>query len=417
MREGSIFQRHVTTCPKGDDGKYLPHKCRGSWSYYVDVGRDHRGRRRQLTRGGFATKAAARGALRSLLDDVRAGAGNEAHTLSTAAYLEEWIAGKRSLRPSTLKSYREHLDNHLLPHLGQHRLRDLQPRHIDEMLNRLASKKGGTLSTGSLRRIYSTLRTALNAAVLRRLIPYNPAIAVELPSPTRSQVNVWTAEQVAAFLDSVREHRLYPLFHLVVVTGMRRGEVIGLRWQDVDLDRGLVSVRQQVVQLGGKLHVGPPKTKSGYRALALDAVSVEVLRAHRAAQGLEKDAWGAAWHQTGHVFTRPDGRLLSPELVSRRFRELSESAGLPVIRFHDLRHTSASMALAAGIAMKVVSDRLGHSTTGITADLYTHVVPVVAQEAADAIAALIGRSRQTARRPTSSELLATEINHNNDKES
>lgn len=408
MPDGSVFQRHTLACPRQADGRYLPHKCRGSWSYHLDVGRDHQGRRRQLTRGGFATRTAARAALQQLQDEVRAGAGEEAHTLAVATYLEEWLAGKRALRPSTRKSYREHLDNHLLPHLGHYKLRELQARHIDQMLNSLASRRGESLSNGSLRRVHSTLRTALNAAVRRRLIPYNPANAVELPPTGYNEVTVWTAAEVATFLETTRSDSLFPLFHLVVVTGMRRGEVLGLRWQDVDLDRGLLTIRQQVVQLAGGLHVGPPKTKSGYRTVPVDAVTVEVLRAQRAAQERDREHWGGAWQESGHVFTRANGTIMSPNLVTRRFRELSATAGLPIIRFHDLRHTSASIALAAGVAMKTVSDRLGHSTTAITADLYTHVVPVVAQEAADAIAAAIRRPPTDPGPIPVSELLASD---------
>lgn len=409
MREGSVLQRHTLACPKGDDGGYLPHKCRGSWSYVLDADRDHRGRRRQLTRGGFATKSAARHALRQLQEEIRSGTTDEAHTLTVARYLEDWIAGKRALRPSTLKSYREHLDHHLLPHLGHYKLRELQARHIDQMLNSLRTRGGKTLSNGSLRRVFSTLRTALNAAMRRRLIPYNPAMAVELPPAAYSEVRVWTSEQVAIFLEASQPDPLYPLYHLVVVTGMRRGEVLGLRWQDVDLDRGLLTIRQQVIQLAGGIHVGPPKTKSGYRTVPVDAVTVAVLRRHREAQDQDHAAWGDAWQASGHVFTRSNGSIMQPNLVTRRFRELSVAAGLPVIRFHDLRHTSASLALAAGVAMKTVSDRLGHSTTAITADLYTHVVPMVAMDAAEAIAAAITRRRAAPSDVPVSESLASEI--------
>jgi integrase len=389
VRDGRVFQRHTTSCPTDDSGRPLPHKCRGKWSYVVDSGRRSDGRRRQLSRGGYPTKAAARAALAQLLQEIGAGAADESHHLTVAEFLEQWLAGKRALRPSTRKSYREHVDQHLLPHLGHYRLRELRASHIDRLLDAVSSKRGGQLSAGSQRRIHSTLRTALNAAVRQRLIPYNPASAVELPPVDQAPTAVWTREQVATFLAAVRDDPFYPLFHVVVVTGLRRGEAIGLRWSDLDLDHGILRVRQQVVQLGGKLHLGPPKTKAGVRAVAVDALTVQLLRTHRTAQETSRELWGEAWQGGDLVFARENGALLSPELVSRRFRLLSRAAGLPVIRFHDLRHTSASLALAAGVAMKVVSDRLGHSTTAITADLYTHVVPVVAQDAADAIAALV----------------------------
>ncbi|MCW2694816.1 MAG: integrase family protein [Mycobacterium sp.] len=154
----------------------------------------------------------------------------------------------------------------------------------------------------------------------------------------------------------------------------------------------MLAVRQQVVELGAELHVGPPKTRAGVRVLPMDPSTVAVLVQRRLDQYEEQREWGAGWQDTGLVFTKEDGSVLRPEFVSRHFRSLTRAVGLPSIRFHDLRHTSASLALAAGVAMKVVSDRLGHSTTGITADLYTHVSPVVARDAAAAIAALVEAS-------------------------
>jgi integrase len=179
---------------------------------------------------------------------------------------------------------------------------------------------------------------------------------------------------------------------------MRRGEVCGLRWEDVDFDSRVVRVRQQVVQLAGRCHIGPPKTKSGTRTIALDRGTADVLRAHRGRQNVERDRWGDAWVDSGLVFTREDGALLLPNHVTYHFRALVQSAELPVIRFHGLRHTAASVALAAGVAMKTVSDRLGHSSTAITADLYTHVSPAVAQDAADRIAEVIAGRASVASR-------------------
>jgi len=175
---------------------------------------------------------------------------------------------------------------------------------------------------------------------------------------------------------------------VAVVAGLRRGELVGLRWIDVDLGGGAIRVAQQVVQLGAQLHVGRPKTRSGERLIAVDPATTALLAAHREQQHGERIAWGAGWHETGHVFTYPDGRVLQPGYVTQKFRRDAQRAGLPSIRFHGLRHTSASLALAAGVPMKVVSDRLGHSTTTITADLYSHVLPAVARDAADAIGAL-----------------------------
>lgn len=160
-------------------------------------------------------------------------------------------------------------------------------------------------------------------------------------------------------------------------------------WSDVHLDEGYLRVSRAAIELGGRVHVGPPKTRSGVRNVPLDSLTVEILRLHKSRQEAEQHNWGDGYLDQGLVFAREDGSMLQPEGVSRRFRAAATRAGLPAIRFHDLRHTSASLALAAGVAMKVVSDRLGHSTIGITADLYTHVVPTVARDAAEAIAAVL----------------------------
>ena len=364
------------------------HRCRGRWSYVVDAGRDATGRRRQLTRGGYATRTEARAALRELL---LAGSARDidSHRLTVGSYLEQWLDGKRALRPSTRKSYREHLDLYLLPHLGHLRLRNLAAPHIDAMINAIANDGGKHRSPTTIRRIHATLRSALNTALRRQLINVNPALQVELPRQDRKTAAVWTPAQLSEFLTAIRTDRLYALYHLVALTGLRRGEVLGLRWSDVDPERRLLFINQQVVQVGRTTHIGPPKTSRARRVVPLDAGTAALLELHRRDQQHERQAWGAAWTDTGMVFTREDGTLLSPDYLTRRFKALVRAVGVPPIRFHGLRHTSASLALAAGVAMKVVSERLGHSAIAITADLYTHVAPTVAQDAADAIARLV----------------------------
>jgi len=188
------------------------------------------------------------------------------------------------------------------------------------------------------------------------------------------------------------EQRLYPVHHLIAYRGLRRGEAVGLRWEDVDLDAGYARISQQVVQLGWATEVGEPKTDSGSRTVSLDAATVAALRRWRAAQAAERRQWGKAWTDTGLVFTREDGSQLHPDLVISSFERICRAAGLPPIRLHDLRHTAASLALQAGVPLKVVSEQLGHSSLAITADTYTSVLPAVAQAAAEAVAGIIPRA-------------------------
>ena len=179
------------------------------------------------------------------------------------------------------------------------------------------------------------------------------------------------------------------LYHLLLVTGLRRGEAIGLRWEDVDLDSRGLFVVQQITEVNGRPVVGTPKTKRGVRLVPVDSETVALLCRHREGQQLERSAWGPEWDDEGLVFTREDGSPLRPGYVTRHFEKLAQDAGLPPLRLHDLRHANASLALQAGVDLKVVSERLGHSQLAVTADLYTHVHRGLGQDAADRIAAAL----------------------------
>jgi integrase len=220
----------------------------------------------------------------------------------------------------------------------------------------------------------------------------------------RPTVGVWTAGQTGQFLRLVRGHRLYALFHLVALRGLRRGEAAGLRWADLDLDTGTLTVCGQLQQLGGQLVTGPPKSEAGWRVVALDRTTIAALRAHQARQQSERAAAGARWTETGYVFTTSAGKPVGPDRLTRLFRRLVAGSGLPPVTLHGLRHGAATLALAAGTDLKIVQDQLGHSTITLTADTYTSVLPETARAAADSTAALLfpARLRRPARaRPRS----------------
>ena len=204
--------------------------------------------------------------------------------MKVSDYLSSWLAGKRNLRPSSAALYRGHIEKHLAPALGHLRIGELRAEHIDSFLSQLLADAAVTAATA--RRIHATLRAALNGAVRRRLIPYNPALQVELPAERRTPSTVWTPEQVGQFLDAVQSDRLASLWHLVVMTGVRRGEAVGLQWRDVDLESTVMRVRQQAVEVAGRVHLSEPKTRSGVRTVGLDSGTVVALRSHRAAQAL-----------------------------------------------------------------------------------------------------------------------------------
>ena len=394
MKHGSVSQRHTRSCPRADGGSYAPHRCRGSWQWVLEYGRDSNGRRLQTSKAGFPTKAAAQSDLqnivRTLMTDVNV------TSLTVGEYLETWLTGKHALKPKTTALYRDMTTNYLVPNLGEVRLLELRAHHLDRMYSNIAlGRRGRPLSPSTIRRVHAVLRSALNTAVKRRLIPYSPAEHIELAPENPRRAKPWTAEECQVFLRDIAEDRLANLYHLILVTGMRRGEAIGLRWEDIDLDGACLFVVQQITEVHGRSVVGTPKTKRGTRLVPIDDNTIAILRRHREMQDVEHTAWGPAWNDAGLVFTREDGRALRPEYATRHFQALAKTAGLPAIRLHDLRHTNASLALQAGVDMKVVSERLGHSQMSITADLYTHVNRGLGRAAAEQIARVLKPTAET----------------------
>ncbi|MDX3121568.1 site-specific integrase [Streptomyces scabiei] len=264
--------------------------------------------------------------------------------------------------------------------------------------------------------IRDTLRAALNVAIAQQVMSaFNPAAHVELLPGTKpkaliwsderiahwqetgekpSPVMVWTPEQTGQFLDFVAEDRLYPLWRLIAFRGTRRGEACGVRWVDHSAAAQSLAIATQLVQDGWEIREDAPKTDSGIRLIALDDETHQVLLRHKAGQEQEREAWGDGWQDTGRIFTQEDGSLLHPGKVSDLFERLVAAAGLPPIRLHDLRHVSATLMLAAGVDVKVVSETLGHSDTRITRDIYQAVLDDLARDAAEKVVQLVPRARK-----------------------
>jgi integrase len=232
----------------------------------------------------------------------------------------------------------------------------------------------------------------------------NVADAADLPKGITPEMRVWSPAQLRTFLTQVCADPLYGAWLLFATTGMRRGEVAGLRWADVDLDAGRASPRRPRVVVNYEVHVSEPKTAKGRRSLALDPATVAALREHRAHQAEQRLAVGPRWQDSGLVFTWPDGRAIHPQRFSKWFEQHARAAGLPRIRLHDVRHSYATAALAAGIPAKVVSERLGHATIAITMDTYSHVLPGLDEFAAGTVARLILGNNHPSARPIDTPL-------------
>lgn len=240
--------------------------------------------------------------------------------------------------------------------------------------------------------IHVTLNAALNAAVDEGLIAINPATRAKAPRPQRREVgelHTWTDAELRTFLAATSADRLALLWRLLAATGMRRGEALGLKWSDLDLGAARVSIQRARVTVGYEVREQPPKTAQSRRAVPLDAGTVAALRAWKKQQTAERLEWGPAWVGTGWVFTREDGEPLHPDRVTKLFGEAVAGAKVPRIRLHDLRHTCATLALAAGLHPKVVQERLGHATISQTLDTYSHTTPTLHEDAAAKLGAIM----------------------------
>ena len=373
MRRGHVYRR--------------PTKAGGwsRWHAVIDLEPEEDGKRRQVTRS-FDTRREAHSWLAGQQRAAEVGGP------TVAEFLTGWLAGRGDLRASTVASYCGHVTNYLVPLLGNELLRLLTAADVQALHQQLSA---AGVSTASARRIHATLSSALTAAAEDGLLPVNPAQRVHLPRADRYRPVVWTAEQAGRFLAATSRDDLAGLWRLALLLGLRRGELLGLRWHDVDAGAGTLTVHATRVAVGAQVVEGPPKSARGRRVLPLDAATLGVLSQHRHAQ---IELAPQTWSLGRHVFTDEHGQPLAPRWVSRRFADLIERTGLPPIRFHDLRHTSATLGLAAGESLKEVSQRLGHSSIVVTADTYLTPPDTLARASTDRLAGVLDKAWQPPRR-------------------
>ncbi len=285
----------------------------------------------------------------------------------------------------------------MIPHLGGVPLQKVNAVHLNKLYAQLLAggrKRGeGGLSPRTVRYIHVILGRALGDAVRWGLLERNPARLADPPAQDGlkpgGHIRTWSPEQVRSFLDFVAGHRLSAAWITLVTTGMRRGELLGLRWEDVDLAAARISIRQTYVTIDGRTQFSEPKTRRSRRTIDPDDRTVEALRDWRSSQAEERQAWGPTWEDHGLVFTQPNGRPIDPDKLTKLFRRLAKRAGLPAIRLHDLRHSHATLLLASGVNAKIASERLGHHSTAFTLDVYSHVVPGMQSQAANHVSDLV----------------------------
>jgi integrase len=352
--------------------------------YWVQT---ERGPKRRTVSG--KTKTETRAKLAKAKAEADIGLAFDAGTVNVSEYLKRWLEdSKDTVRPRTWERYEQNSRVHIVPALGSVRLKALTPAHLRGLYRR---KLEAGLAPRTVNYIHQTLHKALRQAVADGLVPRNVAVFVKAPRPAKREMRYLDPQQAEALLEAAREDRLEALYVLAIRTGMRQGELLGLSWQDVDLETGALQVRRTLASTKGGVAVyNPPKSGRG-RSLELSEKTVEALRRHRAAQNEERLGLGSLWEDHGLVFADPWGKPIRRWTLDRRsFVPLLERAGLAdAVTFHGLRHTFATTMLKGGVHAKVVSEMLGHADVALTLNVYSHVLPGMQAEAARRIDELL----------------------------
>ena len=357
------------------------------------------GKERHRWYAGGTTRREAERMLADLLKRQHDGDYRAPERITLETYLvKRWLpAVKSQLRPSTYESYRLNIENHVVPAIGVLPLQSLQPEDLDEFYAQLLTTgrlngRGGALSVKTVRNVHGTIRKALADAYRKGTVNRNVADLADPPkfsSRPKPEMKVWSPEQLREFITEVDGERLYPAVYLAANTGMRRGEVLGLRWQDVDVERARLSVHTALTSVAYKLDLADVKTATGRRTIDLDPRTVAVLRAWRKRQLEERVMAGLRPDNAELVFAHPDGSPIHPDYFSQWFDRRLTKSGVTRIRLHDLRHTHATILLSANVPAKVVSERLGHANVAFTMSVYQHVLPGMQADAAATFAEVV----------------------------
>lgn len=380
--QGSVFKRGKT------------------WTYACRVPNPEKpDQMKQIQKGGFQTKRSAETALKAVVNKVDSGT-YVALTKKTLSQfiIEDWfpsldlaVAGG-SLKATTALFYRLNMETYALPRIGSVMLTALDGLKFNKLyLDLLTSGKEDEsgLSPTTVHHVHVTLHKALEDAVRWGILSRNATSVATAPQPDKKEQQIWDVDQLRLFAEGVGTERLAALWILAMTTGLRRGELGGLRWEYVDLDAGNLRVVKTRVSVGGTVVNSTPKSKKSKRVIGLDPVTVAALRAHWERQQEERMTRGLGWTDTGLVFVRDDGGAYHPDTLTHMFHRAGDKVGLPRIPLHNIRHSYATAGLEAGVSLKVMSERLGHASFAITADLYSHVRQPVDQDAANKAANFI----------------------------
>lgn len=352
-----------------------------TWYYILELGKDvNTSKRKQKKRRGFKTKKEAQAALVQAESEVLRGDYIEPSKMLYGEYIESWLIDKKTkIKSSTFGTYLWLVNNHIKRGLGNIQLNKISAMELQKFYNQLLSEK--SLSNENIQKIHSLINNSLNRAVKWGLLNKNVALLVDRPRSNRREINVWTQEQIIKFLKEAEQDKLYIAFHLAITSGMRQSEILGLRWKDIDFTDNSLSVVQILSHDGKSMSVGA-KTRSGIRKVHLPDETMILLEKHKRIQENEKKLYTGIYEDRDLIVCTSVGTPVIPRNLMRSFYRITKSAELPRIRFHDLRHTHATLLLKQGVNPKIVAERLGHADVRITLDTYSHLLPSMQKETA-----------------------------------
>lgn len=375
----------------------ITQRSAGSWTIQVSGGFDDAGKRVRFTRTVHGSRRTAEKALTKLLHEVDTGTAVVDGSTPLGAYLTgRWLPHMRTqVRPKTWTSYEGAVRVHIIPRIGRVKLAKLRPTHVQRVLDEMTAAGA---APATVHKAYQVLSSALRQAVRWQVLVTNPAAGIRPPKVERAALSVPSAQQVRALLESSAGTPFELPLLLAATTGMRRGEVLGLRWRSVNLDKRDANgcptpdleVTATLQRVSGTTSFVPPKTDRSRRKISLPPITLDALKRHKKAQAERRLLLGAAWRDLDLVVDRGDGEHMDPDVLSAGFVRAATAAGLEGARLHDLRHSFATTLLAAGVNVKVVSEALGHSKTAFTMDVYAHVLPTMGEQAAAAIQTALG---------------------------
>lgn len=345
------------------------------------------GKRRRQFKTVHGTKKQAEAIMRRMIQEIESGGIAAPSAMTVGDWMVKWLGEFRpNIETTTREGYQEKIDNYIVPVLGKIPLKDLRTESIQCWVNGL-SQRGLTAKT--VRNAFNILNPALKKAVVLRMIPHNPSEGVELPKLVHPEVSIYDTALCKRALQAARGTDMYLIVLLEVMTGLRRGELVALKWSHIDLDSEVIHICENTVRANGGTITKQPKSKAGNRSIAIGSEVVEELRQAKAEYEIDRKSYGAGFHDDGYVIHQEDGKPFRPDSVTHKWRNFEKKNGFPHIKFHGLRHSNATALIQAGVSPKVVQQRLGHADVSITLNTYAHVTKTMDQDAATKLDTLV----------------------------